>query len=51
MDLAGVVASGTRLALWRALFGALMGFSGFGAIAVLLWYTGHGEDDGCRSGR
>jgi ATP-binding cassette, subfamily B, bacterial MsbA len=40
-DLAGVVASGSRLALWRALFGALMGFLGFGAIAVLLWYTGH----------
>ncbi|HEY3334055.1 MAG TPA: ABC transporter ATP-binding protein [Candidatus Limnocylindrales bacterium] len=40
-DLSSVVASGTRLALWRALFGALMGFLGFGAIAVLLWYTGH----------
>ena len=40
-DLAGVVASGTRLALWRGLFGALMGFLGFSAIAVLLWYTGH----------
>jgi subfamily B ATP-binding cassette protein MsbA len=40
-DLAGVVVSGSRLALWRALFGALMGFLGFGAIAVLLWYTGH----------
>ncbi len=40
-DLSTVVASGTRLALWRALFGALMGFLGFGAIAVLLWYTGH----------
>jgi subfamily B ATP-binding cassette protein MsbA len=40
-DLAGVVASGSRLALWRALFGAIMGFLGFGAIAVLLWYTGH----------
>ncbi len=40
-DLGSVVASGSRLALWRALFGALMGFLGFGAIAVLLWYTGH----------
>jgi subfamily B ATP-binding cassette protein MsbA len=40
-DLASVVAQGSRLALWRAGFGALMGFLGFGAIAVLLWYTGH----------
>jgi subfamily B ATP-binding cassette protein MsbA len=40
-DLASVVRSGSRLALWRAAFGALMGFLGFGAIAVLLWYTGH----------
>ena len=40
-DLAGVVGAGTRLALWRAAFGALMGFLGFGAVAVLLWYTGH----------
>ncbi len=40
-DLAGVVEQGVRLALWRGLFGALMGFLGFSAIAVLLWYTGH----------
>ncbi|HEY4753791.1 MAG TPA: ABC transporter ATP-binding protein, partial [Candidatus Limnocylindrales bacterium] len=40
-DLSSVVRSGSRLALWRAAFGALMGFLGFGAIAVLLWYTGH----------
>ena len=39
-DLRSVVATGSRLALWRAAFGALMGFLGFGAIAVLLWYTG-----------
>ena len=40
-DLSGVVAAGSRLALWRAAFGGLMGFLGFGAIAMLLWYTGH----------
>ncbi len=45
-DLAGVVAQGSRLALWRAGFGALMGFLGFGAIAGLLWYTGHRVIDG-----
>ncbi|HYO44587.1 MAG TPA: ABC transporter ATP-binding protein [Candidatus Limnocylindrales bacterium] len=46
MDLSGVVARGSRLALWRAGFGGLMGFLGFGAIAVLLWYTGHQVIDG-----
>ena len=40
-DLSGVVARGTRLALWRASFGAVMGFLGFAAIGGLLWYTGH----------
>ena len=45
-DLAGVVARGSRLALWRAGFGGLMGFLGFGAIAILLWYTGHQVIDG-----
>jgi subfamily B ATP-binding cassette protein MsbA len=40
-DLSGVVGAGSRLALWRAGFGALMGFLGFGAVAMLLWYTGH----------
>ncbi len=40
-DLQGVVAAGSRLALWRAGFGAVMGFLGFGSIAALLWYTGH----------
>jgi len=45
-DLRTVVATGSRLALWRALFGMLMGFLGFGAIAALLWYTGHQVIDG-----
>jgi subfamily B ATP-binding cassette protein MsbA len=45
-DLAGVVGAGTRLALWRAGFGGLMGFLGFGAVGVLLWYTGHRVIDG-----
>jgi subfamily B ATP-binding cassette protein MsbA len=40
-DLQTVVATGSRLALWRALFGALMGLLGFGVLAALLWYTGH----------
>ena len=40
-DLQSVVATGSRLALWRASFGALMGLLGFGALAGLLWYTGH----------
>ena len=39
-DLGRVVARGTRLAFWRGLFGAVMSFVGFGAIALLLWYTG-----------
>jgi len=45
-DLAGVVGAGSRLALWRAGFGGVMGFLGFGAIGVLLWYTGHRVIDG-----
>jgi subfamily B ATP-binding cassette protein MsbA len=45
-DLRGVVAAGSRLALWRAAFGGLMGFLGYGAIAVLLWFTGHQVIDG-----
>ncbi len=40
-DLADVVGRGSRLALWRAGFSAVMTFLGFGAVAVLLWYTGH----------
>lgn len=45
-DLRATVATGSRLALWRAMFGALMGLLGFGAIAALLWYTGHQVIDG-----
>jgi len=45
-DLRTVVATGSRLALWRAAFGTLMGFLGFGAIAALLWFTGHQVIDG-----
>src|SRR3954468_9149022 len=45
-DLRTVVATGSRLALWRAMFGALMGFLGFSALAGLLWYTGHQVIDG-----
>ena len=39
-DLTRVVARATRLALWRGLFGSVMTFVGFGAVAILLWYTG-----------
>jgi subfamily B ATP-binding cassette protein MsbA len=46
VDLAVVVRAGSRLALWRAAFGGVMGFLGFGAIAALLWYTGHSVIEG-----
>jgi ATP-binding cassette, subfamily B, bacterial MsbA len=46
IDLAAIVRAGSRLALWRASFGGIMGFLGFGAIAALLWYTGHQVIDG-----
>jgi subfamily B ATP-binding cassette protein MsbA len=40
-DLRDVVRRGSRLALWRAAFSAVMTFLGFGAVGALLWYTGH----------
>ena len=39
-DLAGVVGIASRLIAWRAGFGAAMTFLGFGALAVILWWTG-----------
>jgi subfamily B ATP-binding cassette protein MsbA len=39
-DLGRVVATASRLALWRGIFGAVMVFLGFGSVALLLWYTG-----------
>ncbi|MCU0505386.1 MAG: ABC transporter transmembrane domain-containing protein, partial [Chloroflexi bacterium] len=39
-DLARVVSRASRLALWRGLFASVMTFLGFGAVALLLWYTG-----------
>ncbi len=45
-DLRRIVARASQLALWRGIFGAVMTFLGFGAIAVLLWYTGRQVIDG-----
>jgi subfamily B ATP-binding cassette protein MsbA len=39
-DLHRIVATASRLALWRGIFGAVMTFLGFASIAALLWYTG-----------
>ncbi len=49
VDLRSTVTTGSRLALWRASFGAFMGLLGFGAVAVLLWYTGHQVIEGSLS--
>jgi subfamily B ATP-binding cassette protein MsbA len=48
-DLRGVVGDATRLVTWRGLFGALMTLLGFGALAFILWYTGHQVIDGTLS--
>jgi subfamily B ATP-binding cassette protein MsbA len=40
-DLSGVVGTATRLVTWRGAFGAVMTFLGFGALIVILWFTGH----------
>jgi subfamily B ATP-binding cassette protein MsbA len=48
-DLARVVARASRLALWRGMFASVMTFLGFGAIALLLWYTGRQVVEGTLS--
>jgi subfamily B ATP-binding cassette protein MsbA len=45
-DLRRIVATASRLALWRGIFGGVMSFLGFGAVAILLWYTGRQVIDG-----
>jgi subfamily B ATP-binding cassette protein MsbA len=45
-DLRGVVGDATRLVTWRGLFGSMMTLLGFGALALILWYTGHQVIDG-----
>jgi len=39
-DLRGVVGTATRLVTYRGLFGSMMTILGFGALIVILWYTG-----------
>jgi subfamily B ATP-binding cassette protein MsbA len=45
-DLRDVVATATKLVTWRGLFGGMMTFLGFGALIVILWYTGRQVIDG-----
>jgi subfamily B ATP-binding cassette protein MsbA len=44
-----VVGTGIRLITWRAGFGAVMTFLGFGSLAVILWYTGQQVIEGTLS--
>ena len=44
-----VVGNGIRLVTWRAGFGAVMTFLGFGSLAVILWYTGQQVIEGTLS--
>ena len=48
-DVDEVVGTGIRLVTWRAGFGAVMTFLGFGALAVILWYTGQQVIEGTLS--
>ena len=48
-DLRDVVGTATRLVTWRGLFGAMMTFLGFGALIVILWYTGRQVIEGALS--
>ena len=48
-DLRGVVGTATRLVTYRGLFGAMMTFLGFGALIIILWYTGRQVIEGSLS--
>ena len=45
-DLRDVVGTATRLVTARALFGAMMTLLGFGALIIILWFTGQQVIDG-----
>jgi subfamily B ATP-binding cassette protein MsbA len=44
-----VVGTATRLVTWRSMFGGVMTFLGFGALIVILWYTGRQVIEGSLS--
>jgi subfamily B ATP-binding cassette protein MsbA len=48
-DLRDVVDDASRLVTWRGLFGAMMTVLGFGALILILWYTGHQVIEGALS--